>query len=106
MLMLLTGQDCFSSLVCLARWVFFINVIELVYLFLQFSRPQLLLHFYAFVFELLDVFMFVIAGCKRALQTQFKPCVISGRKVTKPYPFEGRGGRGMMHREIVLVTRL
>lgn len=35
---------------------------------------------------------------------QLKPCIISGRKVTKLCPREGRGGRRVMHKGIVLVT--
>lgn len=42
--------------------------------------------------------MLVIAGCKRALNTQFEPCVISGRGAARPDPCEGRG---VMHRALL-----
>lgn len=55
--------------------------------------------------ELLDVFVLVIAGCKRALHTQLEPRVVSGRKVTESYVPGGRGAGGVMRRG-VLVTHL
>lgn len=56
--------------------------------------------------ELLDVFTLVIAGCKRALHTQFEPCVVSGGKAPESYLSEGRRRwRSDAQRRLVLVSR-